>query len=67
MQNIGETEILFTLIKTRFGDRVTPEELEEIMKGLTAILDAAKALRSVKLENGDEPHQFFKPYGDYAP
>jgi hypothetical protein len=24
-------------------------------------------LRSVKLENGDEPYQFFKPYGDYAP
>jgi hypothetical protein len=67
MQNINETEILFTLIKTRFGERVTSEELEEIMKGLTAILDAAKVLRSVKLENGDEPYQFFKPYGDYAP
>jgi hypothetical protein len=67
MQSISETEILFTLIKTRFGDRVTPEELEEIRKGLTAILDAAKDMRAVKLENGDEPHQFFKPHGDYAP
>jgi hypothetical protein len=66
MQNISETEILFTLIKTRFGDRVTPEELEEMLKGLTAILDAAKAMRSIKLENGDEPYQFFQPYGDCA-
>jgi len=67
MQNVSETEILFNLIKTRFGNRVTPEELEEMRKGLTAILDAAKALRAIKLENGDEPHQFFKPHGDYAP
>ncbi|MCX6656221.1 MAG: hypothetical protein NTY03_14040 [Candidatus Bathyarchaeota archaeon] len=66
MQSISETEILFTLIKTRFGDQVTPEELEEMRKGLTAILDAAKAMRSIKLENGDEPYQFFKPYGDCA-
>ena len=67
MQSISETEILFNLIKTRFGDRVTTEELEEMRKGLTAILDAVTALRSVKLENGDEPHQFFKPHGDCAP
>jgi hypothetical protein len=66
MQNISETEILFTLIKTRFGDQVTLEELEEMRKGLTAILDAAKAMRAIKLENGDEPYQFFKPYGDCA-
>jgi len=67
MNSISETEILFTLIKTRFGDRVTPSELEEMRKGLTAILDAVLALRSVKLENGDEPHQFFKPHGECTP
>jgi hypothetical protein len=66
MQSINETEILFTLIKTRFGDRVTPEEIEEMRKGLTSILDAVKAMRTIKLENGDEPYQFFKPYGDGA-
>ena len=67
MQSISETEILFTLIKTRFGDRVTPEELEEMRVGLVAILEAAMAMRAVKLENGDEPHQFFKPQGDSEP
>lgn len=67
MNSINEAEILFTLIKTRFGDRVTPAELEETRKGLTAILDAVTALRSVKLENGDEPYQFFKPHGDCTP
>ena len=64
MQSISETEILFTLIKTRYGDRVTPKELEEMRKGLVAILEAVTAMRAVKLENWDEPHQFFKPQGD---
>lgn len=67
MNSHSETEILFTLVKTRFGDRVTPAELEEMRKGLTVILDAVLALRTVKLENGDEPHQFFKTYGECTP
>jgi hypothetical protein len=64
MPNNSEVEILFTRIETRYGDRVTVEELEEVRKGLVAILDAATTMRAVKLENGDEPHQFFKPHGD---
>jgi hypothetical protein len=59
-----EADILFTLIKTRYGDRVTSEELEEMRKSLAAILDGAAAMRAIKLENGDEPHQFFKPSGE---
>jgi hypothetical protein len=59
-----EADILFTLIQTRYGDRVTPDELEEIKKSLIAILDGATVMRAIKLENGDEPHQFFKPNGE---
>jgi hypothetical protein len=58
-----EAETLLALIQARYGDRVTPDELEEIRKGLDAILDGARAMRAIKLENGDEPHQF-KPHGD---
>jgi len=59
-----EAETLFAFIKTRYGDRVTPEELEEMRKSLAAILEGAAAMRTIKLENGDEPHQFFKPSGE---
>jgi hypothetical protein len=59
-----EADILFTLIQTRYGDRVTPDELEEMRKSLNAILDGATAMRAIKLENSDEPHQFFKPSGE---
>ena len=57
-------DILFTLIQTRYGDRVTQDELDEMRKSLIAILDGATAMRAVKLENSDEPHQFFKPNGE---
>lgn len=58
----NEADNLFEIIKMRYGDRVTADELEEMRKGLDAILDASKAMRAVKLENGDEPYQFFEPY-----
>jgi Asp-tRNA(Asn)/Glu-tRNA(Gln) amidotransferase C subunit len=63
-QTRREADILLNLIEARYGDHVTPEELEEIRKGLNAILDSAKTIRAVKLENGDEPYQFFKPSGE---
>jgi hypothetical protein len=59
----SEAEILLNLVETRYRDRVTPEELEEIRKGLDAILESAKDMHTIKLENGDEPYQFFKPSG----
>ncbi|MDP2901476.1 MAG: hypothetical protein Q8O47_10990 [Candidatus Bathyarchaeota archaeon] len=56
-----EADTLFELVKEKYGDRVTADELDEMRKGLDAILSAATAMRAVKLENGDEPYQFFKP------
>jgi ATP-dependent DNA ligase len=62
-EKTNEAKILFSLIKERYGDRVTAEELEERRKGLEAILDASATMKIVKLENGDEPYPFFKPHG----
>lgn len=59
-----EAEALLQLIKTRYGDRLTPAELAEVRASLQAILDGAAAMRAVKLENGDEPNQTFKPEGE---
>jgi hypothetical protein len=59
-----EAEHLFALIRARYGDRVTPEELEEMRRSLDAILDGVAAMRAIKLDNSDEPHQFFKPSGE---
>ncbi len=63
-QTKREAEILYNLVEARYGDHCTLEELEEIRKGLDVILDSAKAMHAIKLENGDEPNQSFKPSGE---
>jgi hypothetical protein len=57
-----ESDILFKLITEKYGDRLTSEELEDVKKGVENIVEAARALREVKLENSDEPFSIFKPY-----
>lgn len=64
MSRQNEADALLTLIKIRYGDRVTPDELIEIRNSLTAILDGAVAMRAIPLENSDEPNQTFKPEGE---
>ncbi len=61
---MNEAEALLELIKTRYGDRLTPDELVEVRNSLQTILDSVVAMRKLKLENGDEPYQFFKPEGE---
>ena len=58
----GEAETLFQMVSARYGDRLDAAQLEEVKKGVEAIAEAAKALRAVKLENGDEPLSIFTPY-----
>jgi hypothetical protein len=41
--------------RARFGKQVTPEQLEQIKKDLEGNVRVADRLRSVKLNNGDEP------------
>jgi hypothetical protein len=57
-----ESETLFKLVRDRYGDRLSPEELEEVRKGVERITETAKALRKAKLENWDEPFSIFKPF-----
>jgi len=57
-----ETSILMELVKERYGERLTEEQLEHVSKSLKTVLDAGKALRETPLENSDEPYNVFKPY-----
>ncbi|MBA7686734.1 hypothetical protein ES703_95189 [subsurface metagenome] len=58
----GESEHLFNIVKERYGDRLSDEELAEVKKGVEKIVEAAEKLREIRLENGDEPFFVFKPY-----
>ena len=58
----AEAEALFALVRERYGDRLTPEQLDGVRKGVEGIVNAARALRAVRLENTDEPMPPFVPY-----
>jgi len=41
--------------RVRFGEHLTPEQLEQVKKDLDGNVRAADRLRAVKLKNADEP------------
>ena len=57
-----EVERRFALVRERYGDRLTPAQLDEVRKGVEGIVQTARALRAVRLGNADEPFQPFIPY-----
>jgi hypothetical protein len=57
-----ETSILMELVKERYGEKLTEEQLEHVENSLIRVMDAGKALREVPLENSDEPYNVFRPY-----
>ena len=50
------------MVRDRYGNRLSAEELEEVRKGVEGIVKAAEALRGVKLGNCTGPFSIFKPY-----
>ena len=57
-----DSQCLYEMLKHRYGERLNPEQLEEVKKGVETIRQAADKLRAVKLENSDEPFSLFVPY-----
>jgi hypothetical protein len=45
--------------RARFGDKVTPEQMEQLAKDMEGNLRTAERLRAVKLKNEDEPDFIF--------
>jgi len=57
-----EADALFEIVRQRYGARLTPEQLDEVRKIVQAQVEAARALRAMRLTNVDEPMQPFVPY-----
>ena len=57
-----EAEILFSLVKEKYGDKITDEELDEVKKAVERIVETSMELRKMELDNWDEPFSVFKPY-----
>ena len=57
-----EADALYEIVRQRYGDRLTPQQQEEVRKIVGAQVEAARALRAVRLANADEPMKPFAPY-----
>jgi len=58
----AEVESLLSIVRARYGDRLTPEQLADVRRTIEASVRAARALRAVRLGNADEPAAPFVPY-----
>jgi hypothetical protein len=54
-----EARALGEVVKRRYGERLTPEELEAITRDLDGDLRGIQRLREAKLANADEPDTTF--------
>ncbi len=57
-----EVETMLALVRERYGSRLSPDELAGVRTAIEGIVQAAHALRAVRLGNGDEPGQGFAAY-----
>jgi len=57
-----EADALFEIVRQRYVDRLTQEQLGELSRIVRAQVEAARALRAIRLTNADEPMQPFAPY-----
>ena len=64
----AEVDALFALVRARYGARLDAAQLEGLRKAIEGIVEQARAVRAVRLENVDEPVPAFRAYrADEAP
>ena len=62
-----ETDTLFEIVRQRYGSRLNGEQLDDLRKTVRGQVDMARALRAVRLTNGDEPFQRFAAFRSDEP
>ena len=58
----AEVEALFALVSARYGARLDAAQLEGLRKAIEGIVEQARAVRAVRLENAHEPTPAFRAY-----
>ncbi|HMH77363.1 MAG TPA: hypothetical protein VK547_12105 [Candidatus Udaeobacter sp.] len=58
----AEVETLLALVRERYGSRLDADQLAGVRTAIEGIVQAAHALRAVRLSNADEPAQPFAAY-----
>ena len=55
-------DMLFEIVKAKYGARLTDEQLEEVRSGVDGVEGLAAELRKVRLTNAVEPFANFQPF-----
>jgi len=53
---------MLALVRERYGSRLDADQLAGVRTAIEGIVQAARALRAVRLTNADEPGQPCAPY-----
>lgn len=57
-----EQELMFAVVKERYGHLLTDEHLDEVRKSVLAMRAYTGPLRAARLTNDVEPFSTFRPY-----
>ncbi len=57
-----EQDLLFAVVKEKYGHLLTDEQMEEVRQAVTGLRDVYRPLRSMRLTNDVEPFSTFKPF-----
>lgn len=58
----ASAEQRFELVGQRYGDRLTPEQLEQVKLQVDRMVELAEALRTTGVDPREEPMAVFTPY-----
>ncbi|MCY4109775.1 MAG: hypothetical protein OXG11_12190 [Chloroflexi bacterium] len=57
-----EQDLLFAVVKERYGHLLTEEQMEEVRRAVVGLRDVVRPLRSIRLTNDVEPFATFAPF-----
>ena len=57
-----EQDLMYAVVKQRYGHLLDDERLEEVRKSVMGVADFVRALREVRLPNEAEPFSTFVPF-----
>ena len=61
-RNPLEPELLFAVVKEKYGHLLSAQQLDEVRQGVSAQYSLVQPLRSARLTNDVEPFATFRPF-----
>ena len=57
-----EQDLLFAVVKEKYGHLLTDEQLEGVREAATGLRDVFRPIRAIRLTNDVEPFSNFRPF-----